>query len=83
MPLVMEKLSSTHGQVSHQQCCPSKPAVMAGSIVTCPSLSLFRPAKEDAMSALVACCVGYGREAMTPHLEKVRWSAAAETFDAV
>ena len=24
------------------------------------------------MAALVACCLGYGREAMLPHLDKVR-----------
>ena len=29
------------------------------------------------MSALVACCVGYGREAMMPHMEKVRWRGVA------
>ncbi|KAL6756685.1 Dos2-interacting transcription regulator of RNA-Pol-II-domain-containing protein [Haematococcus lacustris] len=36
--------------------------------------STYRPAKEDALSALTACCRGYGPEALRPHLPAV-WQA--------
>ena len=56
---------------------------MKAYVHKCLPSSLGRPAKEDAMSALVACCVGYGREAMLPHLDKVRGQSAVSSLPSV
>ena len=41
---------------------------------------IHRPAKEDGLSALAACCSGYGLEAMRPHLKRVWEALSSETM---